>query len=314
MEDIIKKRILLAKEFYLNAVQLAESKSPINKMMAIHNYHIAIEISVKAIMLKFEIRNAKTLNIDFESMLNEVDNFNDFKSKNIKLPYRQEMRNLNQMRNLIQHHAIEPEENSMDDWKLYSNRFLTKIFKTYFEEDFNKINRISFIDNEGLKKYLEAAFSNIQDTNFIEASSHAAAAFEYAAISISEFIPRADSSFFIESKLKRSDSFDKELGEAFQDTLKKIDNSKKFSALLASGVKLSDYKYYTDVSPIVTITANGNPIFQTHNKQEITYETSIWLLEFTVATIIQWQQLGLEPKITDFISEGALRYINEKLN
>ncbi|MFC4892679.1 hypothetical protein ACFPDQ_06410 [Pseudofrancisella aestuarii] len=196
--SVIQKRLLLAKEFYLNGVESAHKKDPLNRMIAVHNFHISIEIAVKSILLRYGIRGDKTLNIDFESMLNAVDGFDDFKKRNLKLPYRQEIRNLNSMRNLVQHHVKEPSENDMYDWRLSSYSFLKKVFESYFEIDFDEISRISFINNEGLKQYLMQSKKKIDNEDYYSASCLAAGAFEYAYSSILSFVPKSSSAFLLQ--------------------------------------------------------------------------------------------------------------------
>jgi hypothetical protein len=310
MEDVVKKRILLAKEFYLNGVELAIAKDPLSKMIAIHNFHIAVEIAIKSILLKYEIRSDKTLNIDFESMINEVDKHKLFQEKKLRLPYRQELRNLNQIRNLVQHHAMEPDENSMDDWRFFLTRFLSQVFEEYFDINIDNINRISFVNDNGLKKYLEVASNYYANGKYDLASCYAAAAFEYAAISISDFIPNLSASFFISASLDKSFS---ELQNAFKDTHKRIDQSEHFSALLASGLNLRDYKKYKDSSPIVMIMAYGNPTFQTFDEKEFSKDSSSWLIDFVVSTIVKWQQIGLSPKIRPLNLSGAIEHIDEEI-
>jgi len=314
MDDVVIKRILMSKEFYLNGVELARNIDPLSKMMAVHNFHIAIEIAVKSILLNYEIRNDKTLNIDFESMLNEIDKHPLFKEKGQKLPYRQEIRNLNQMRNLVQHHVIEPDESSMEDWRLFSSRFLTKVFDGYFNVNFDNVNRITFVNNEGLKKYLDVAMNYLKEKNFEPATSYAAAAFEFASFSISDFIPKSSSSFFVGVSLDRSEINSRYLKDAFDKTHERIDESEHFSVLLASGLSLSEYKKFKSSVPHVAISINGNPLFQTGSQQEFNNETTVWVIDFVISTIVKWQQLGLSPKITEFRSEGAFRHIEEEMN
>jgi len=314
MDDVVIRRILMSKEFYLNGVELARGKDPLSKMMAVHNFHIAIEITVKSILLKYEIRNDKTLNIDFESMLNEIDKHSLFKEKGQRLPYRQDIRNLNQMRNLVQHHVIEPDESSMEDWRLFSSRFLIKVFDGYFNVNFDDVNRISFINNKGLKKYLNVAMNYYTEKDFELASCYVAAAFEFASFSILDFIPKSNSSFSVSVSLNRSKIYPRELKDAFQKTHERIDRSEHFSALLASGLSLRDYKKFKSSTPHVTITCIGIPLFQIGSEQDYDNETTAWLIDFVISTIIKWQQLGLSPKIMELESEGALNHINEILD
>ncbi|HAW52409.1 MAG TPA: hypothetical protein DCX54_08810 [Flavobacteriales bacterium] len=314
MEDVVKKRVLLAKEFHLNGIELARKCDPLSKMMAVHNFHIGIEIIVKSILLKFEIRNEKTLNIDFESMLNAVDSHQEFKDKKLRLPYRQEIRNLNQVRNLVQHHVMEPDQSSMDDWRLFSSRFITQTLKEYFDIDFEKINRISFVSDSCLRKYLNTAIEYINKNKYDSASCLAAAAFEYASISISSFIPDSSASFFVSSALWRSELDFDVLKKAFNDTFKRIDESEHFAALLASGINLSDYKRYKDATPFVTIMLGGNPHFESNGQKEFTKESSTWLVEFVTASLVKWQQYALDPKVPEYLFSAADSFIESEIS
>ena len=314
MEDVVKKRVLLAKEFHLNGIELARKCDPLSKMMAVHNFHIGIEIIVKSILLKYEIRNEKTLNIDFESMLNAVDNHPDFKDKKLRLPYRQEIRNLNQVRNLVQHHVMEPDQSSMDDWRLFSGKFITQTLKTYFDIDFEKINRISFVSDSCLCKYLNTAIEYINNDKYDSASCLVAAAFEYASLSISSFIPDSSASFFVSSSLWRSELDYDVLKNAFKDTFKRIDESEHFSALLASGISLSDYKRYKDATPFVTIMLGGHPHFESNDQKEFTKESSKWLVEFVTSSLVKWQQYALEPKVPEHLFSAADSFIESEIS
>lgn len=313
MDDAVSKRILLAKEFHLNAITLAKNNDPLSKMMAVHNFHIGIEIAIKSILLKYDIRSEKTLNIDFESMLNEVDRHKSFQDSGLRLPYRQEIRNLNLLRNLVQHQAMEPDQSSMDDWRLISSRFLSRVFKEYFEVDFEKVNRIFFVSDNVLKKYLNTASAYISEENYDSASCLAAAAFEYAALSISDFIPDSSVSFFVSNSLRRS-GFDYEgIQKAFKETHARIDQSEHFAALLATGLRLSDYRKYKDSSPIVTIFYGGKPHFEVIENKTFTAESSIWLAEFVISSLMKWQQLSLEPRVAEYVFEGANAFIDEEI-
>lgn len=243
-------------------------------------------------------------------MLNEVDQFQEFKNRGLKLPYRQEIRNLNLMRNMVQHHVIEPDQSSMDDWRLFSYRFLKRVFDNYFEIDFDKISRISFVNDEGLRNYLEKAQQEFEVGDYDSASCLAAGAFEYASFSISDFIPGSNSEFFITSSLRHS-GVGRYLHDAFQKTLKRVDESEHFSALLASGVNLSEYKKYKDSSPFVHIMADGQQHYDTYVGKIFDQESTAWLQNFVITTFIKWQQLGLEPKIPAHMLEPAIESLDK---
>ena len=87
----------------MHGIELSKNTDALSKMIAVHNFHNAIEITLKSIFLYHEIRAEKQLNIEFETMMSEIDSHQAFKDLGKKLPYRQDMRNLNQIRNLVQH-------------------------------------------------------------------------------------------------------------------------------------------------------------------------------------------------------------------
>jgi hypothetical protein len=99
---------MLSKQLYEHALDHSRTGAAVDKMIAIHNFHNAIEIVLRATMLEHEIRVERALNIDFEQMLKEIDQFPKFAENGQRLPYRQELRKLNSVRNLVQHHAHEP--------------------------------------------------------------------------------------------------------------------------------------------------------------------------------------------------------------
>ena len=176
--------------------------------------------------------------------------------------------------------------------------------------DFDRASRISFINDEGLRMYLGEAQKKIDSDDYRSASCLVAGAFEYASISISSFIPKSSSEFFITSRLGRAGSAS-EVKDAIKDTLKRVDEVEHFSALLASGVSLSDYKKYKDSSPFAQIMLAGNIIYQTYAGKVFDKGSTTWLYSFVVNTLIKWQQLGLSPQIPDYLREAAIKSLDE---
>jgi hypothetical protein len=302
---IISRRLLLAKEFYSHALDRSLNAGALGKMIAVHNFHVAIEITLKSILLHYEIRTEKTLNIDFDSMLSEIDNH--FKTAKKKLPYRQEIRNLNQLRNLVQHHAMEPEASTMEDWKIFTKRFLQKTYEDYFGASFDKISRIYFIQDSLIQQLLNRADTEVQNYDFEKAVFYITGAFEYASSSISAFLPHEglNSSFFVTSHLDI-----REIREAFNKTFSRIRESEHLTAILGSGVSLADLKRFETVTPNVTLAMSGHPWFYARPDFEFTETEAKWALDFVVNSIISWQHQGLEPKVPDFYSSGATEFAN----
>lgn len=307
LSQIVLRRLLLSKEFYFNAVCESELASELERMMAVHNFHIAIEIFVKAVLLHHEIRGEKTLNIDFESMLTEIDKHPEFVDKGIKVPYRQEIRNLNQYRNLVQHHAMVPERSVMDDFRVFTRRFIEKAMPLYFGVSFAEVSRFEFIHNPFLRKLASNAYAKMQAGEFKNSIYLSAALFTYGSSSITDFLPDEgfNSAFFATSGLHDF----RDLTRAIEKTHDRIRDSEKFTALVASGLKLADIKRFKSKTPHVSLAIYGHPWF--HARQDATYEQydAEWVLEYSVACILLWQREELNPEIQEHWS-GAIEFIN----
>ena len=132
-------------------------------------------------------------------MINEIDNFPLFKSTKKKIPNRQDLRDLNQIRNWVQHKAVEPESSTMDSWEVFTHQILVHLFKEYFEEDFDKISSIAFINDFRLKKILTASEEKIIKKENTSIVNYAKLAFEYGANSLESFFPTRNFSPFFDA-------------------------------------------------------------------------------------------------------------------
>lgn len=309
MEHFVNRRLLLAKEFYSNAIDLCNHSDSVSKMIAIHNFHIAIEITLKAILLRYEIRSEKTLNIDFETMLSDIDRHQAFKDEDKRVPYRQEVRNLNQMRNMVQHHAMEPDQNSIEDWKTITHQFLEKTFLLYFNEEFEYISRVSFIADDLLQGYMRKALSLISQGEYSSAACFIVAAFEYAKISISKLIPRSSSSFHVASTLFHSGMDLREIQEAFKKTHERIDESILYSTVLATGITVAEYGRLREALPIVIVAFMGHPHCQSWHGKEYSKEEVSWACNFVISCIMRWQSQGLSPIVPENLTSGATQFL-----
>jgi hypothetical protein len=56
------RRLMLAKQLYEHALDHSRTGAAVDKMIAIHNFHNAIEIVLRAILLEHEIRVERELN------------------------------------------------------------------------------------------------------------------------------------------------------------------------------------------------------------------------------------------------------------
>ncbi|MFH2120930.1 MAG: hypothetical protein ABIJ25_11120 [Pseudomonadota bacterium] len=303
------RRLLLAKQLYQHGLSHMQDNGSLNKMIAIHSFHNAIEITLRAILLDYEIRSAKTLNIDFESMLGEIDNH--FKKINsptpIKLPYRQEVRNLNQVRNMVQHHGHEPESTMMDEWRVFTYRFLEKTFNEYFDQDFNAISPIELIDDPRLKQLLKLALDKLLSKDWRGATNFSKFAFTLAVQMPRFFALNSLGIYDIQNSLRIINTLGardlgRKVGDIIRDVDKRISDIEHLAIMLSSGVKVLDLKRYYDIPLAVHISDDGTAEFV--GLGVITAQDAKWIHNFVIDSIIKWQLDGFSPGVSEQLFSG----------
>jgi len=305
---VVFDRLILAKQIYFHGVQHSTEIGPLNKMIAIHNYHNSIEITLRNILLKYEIRTEKTLNLEFESMINEIDKHDLFKSQNQKIPNRQDLRDLNQIRNWIQHKAVEPESSTMDYWKIFTKQVLALLYKEYFDKDFDSISSVGFIDDIRLQKILSNAEAKLNQKDNTLCVNYSKLAFEYSVNSLNSFLPTKNFNPFFDGlsrSLTTRSGLEKPIENAINQTNMRINEVQYFSVVISSGIDLLDYKKFIDLSPDVLLD-RGEPQF--YDKKYLD-EDAKWFFQFVVNSIIKWEYLGLNPVVPNWAIENCDKYL-----
>jgi hypothetical protein len=297
---IARRRLLLVKQLYQHALGHAEIPGAINKMIAVHNFHNAIEITLRAVLLEHGVRPEKELNIDFESMLNEVP-----KVKGKGVPLRQQLRTLNQKRNHVQHAASEPPDSDMAEWKAFTANFLSIAFTRYFDVDFATVSAVGLVEDPRLRTLLEHSARHL----------HAGEAKEAAC---SQKLTMYHATRALLSTLGRRRHFwtmgvPKELADAMKTTKEWLDDVEENSVLLASGVSLASLARFRRVKVIVMMTIVGRPVFQAApgTSDNLDLDELRWCHEFVVDAVIRWQVSGLEPQVLPHFRAGHDAYMNE---
>lgn len=166
MEDIIKKRLLISKQFYEHGKLHSFEKTALDRQIAIHHFDISIEIVLKNILLKYKIRAPNELNINFNNLWKDINNFSGFKNRRILLPYESQIKNQRNLRNGIQHNTSIPSSEDVETCRGASRAFLEEVFKIYFDEDYEKISLIELVENEWIKEKLKQAEEEIDNDNY----------------------------------------------------------------------------------------------------------------------------------------------------
>jgi hypothetical protein len=303
------RKLLLAKQLYFHGLEHSYNSGVLDKMIAIHNFHNAIEIVLKTIILHFDIRPENQLDIKFQEMIGAINKHKVFKEKDLVLPYQREILNLNQHRNLIQHHGIEPPSSTIDDSRVITKHFLINVYQDYFDKSFDDLSAVDMVDDRILRELLRISLASIIESKFRKSVILSTMAFEWACRAISDFLPDENilpTVFRVpsECKIKR-----------FEDILKrfeeKVDNNLHFATLLSSGVKLVDYKRFQSIAPIINFAGGGSPYV--HWRSLIPDENKAqWLHDFVVNSIIHWQTIGLKLVIPEKCKNAMEEIIKER--
>jgi len=302
---------MLAKQLYEHALDHSRTGAAVDKMIAVHNFHNAIEIVLRAILLEHEIRVERELNIDFEQMLNNIHQFPKFIEKGRRLPYRQELRKLNSVRNLVQHHAHEPENSTMEEWRVFTGRFLTQAVADYFGEDFDALTPLTFIADIRLQRLLLRSASDQDKRDWRGALSASKLAFEYASFSIEEYLPHGGGipPFLVASELQTGNrEVDRAVSRTLEKVYTRIADAERLAAMLASGINLADLARYQRTPVSVGLAVNGTPYFGLSQGNIVPDEVR-WVHNFVVSTIIRWQTAGFDPKVQERWETGCDKFL-----
>jgi hypothetical protein len=300
-----QRRLLLAKLLYLHALGHSKASPAVDKMIAVHNFHNAVEVVLRAILLEHEIRVENHLNLDFEALMNNIDQFELFKAAGQRLPYRTELRKLNSIRNLVQHHAHEPEESTMEEWRVFSHRFLCKAYLEYFGVDFDQMSLRDFIADGRLKQLLVLTDNYLETNRWDDAVCASKLAFHYASSSLEANVRIQDSSaFFASSRLDRG------LREVVENLYSRIGAAESYAAILASGINAADFARYKRSPIIVGLIFGGGPYFQNMHGP-VQESDALWVRDFVTDSILRWQNGGFGPGVPERSAAGCDKFLQQ---
>jgi hypothetical protein len=312
-DPAVIRRLVLAKQLYLHGSDHSMRPSPLDKMIGVHNLHNALEIVLRAIMLSFDIRAEKELNISFENLWTEIANAKSVKDRGLRLSYSRDLRKLNQARNLVQHDALEPTSGTMEDWRVLTSRFLRQTYQDFFGLDFDQLSTIDFVADADIRNLLRAAERQLSRGSWIQAVQLSKVAFQAASESLHEFLPSEgfNSPFFVASGL-RHEGASVSLERAVESIFKRIRATELFAAVVSSGVAVADYKQLEQNSPNVVFAIGGNPILQSRDKKRLdAEETAKWVFNFCSTAILNWQAMGMEPKLRLVRPDGLREWLKK---
>jgi len=288
-DRVILQRLMFAKRMYLHGVEHSEKQDSFARAIAIHHFHAAAETAAKALLLRLGIRTKKSLNIEFEVMLTEVDQH--LKSRGAGLPLRQEMRNLNTVRNLIQHHAYEGVE-KVDEMRYFTRAFLDKVYQDCFGLAFERLSLGDLIHSEEIRTRIKEAEEYMGNGDYLLSAAACSIAFQESLRSVRKPYERDTffSPFFVASGLREVG-----LDRHVEAIVREINDLQEIMALLCLDINFAAYTHFQRLVPdcYQTLDGTNNWYIAVPEGREWT-AAEVWsIYNFVIDALLRWQDVDL---------------------
>lgn len=145
-----KNRLILIKFLFEHGKTHVFNKTSIGRIIAIHNFDNAIEWVLKSIALQLGINIIQEKEyLNFYKLWRVIDKE---KKNQKKLPLKDEIFGLHDLRNKVQHHANIPSLEDVERYRFFTEEFIKKVLKDYFEINYDELSFISLIENERIRE------------------------------------------------------------------------------------------------------------------------------------------------------------------
>jgi len=274
------RRLIVAKQMYLHALQHSEMPGELDRMIAIHNFHNAIEITLKAIIIHNDICTDKKLDFKFSELITEIEK--KFVGQGIKIHYKQELINMNLARNLAQHHASEPFRSGLDEARVYTREFLQEVFNDFFAINFDEVSQVDALVNDDLRTILKMAQDSFKNGDIERGLLITRFAFDLLIESCLE--PESSEIHGVVNALIGEDQDD----IIFHELASRIVNVEQRLFLVSRGIPLLEYDYFKNSTPSIYITSDGIGIYW--DNQPTLQADASRVFDFVVSMAIQFQR------------------------
>jgi hypothetical protein len=126
---------------YLHGCTHASRKDSVSRMLAIHHFDNAVEITLRCVATKQGTQTAKK-QLYFEDLLAGIDG----------LPLKEQMRSLHRVRNVVQHQGDIPSMESVIKYRGYAEDFFKVVCKDIFGVPYEELFLSVLIENEKVRQ------------------------------------------------------------------------------------------------------------------------------------------------------------------
>jgi hypothetical protein len=206
----------------------------------------------------------------------------------------------------------------MEDWRVFTRRFLAQAFSEYFGEDFDTLTSLTLIADIRLQRLLVRSRSDQENLDWSGGLTASKVAFEYASSSIKDHLPHGGvNPPFLGSELETGNrEFDRAVSRTLEKVYTRIADAERLAAMLASGINLADLARYQRTPISVGISVNGTPhpfLRPFLSQSDLVPDEVRWVYSFVVSTIIRWQTAGFDPKVQEWAEPGCDKFLGDTL-
>lgn len=293
---VTHRRLVLAKAMYEHGLSSAKNAGALAKMIAVHSFHNAVEITLRAIALHHGIALPQpAASVGFATLVQEIDRRS--KSGGPGVPLRQQIDGLNTKRNMVQHDAHEPEAAMMEEWRVLTLAFLKQAFRDFFQVEFDDVSRVSLVADESLRGVLARATDELGAARWSRALALSKIAIEAAMRSLRHIAFPRQRRVGHEIRLTARDhdhaAIVHGVSRAVSDLAAVVNENAKLLVLLASGIDLIAWTRF-DAAPVTVSRAMSGKIY-TRTAGDVSEADARWAHDFAVDALIRWQSAGLSP-------------------
>lgn len=280
METEIKK-LVLAKKLYLHGCNHADKKDAISRMIAIHNFDNVVEMILKTVAIKQKKKPDKTYFI-FPELIKKLKS----------IPMEEQIVNLHNLRNHVQHSGDIPDHDTVIKYRGYVEDFFREIVKG-LGINFDELSLSILIQNKDLKEKLLRAEKEFKNEKYANCISLCNDAFIMAVSDIGKIFGKA-------GLLTYYWSVDKKLAEVihkdYVEKYKKKEFYEPIRDIIAAIINLGQAstsmqfldEYRADFLHFITSLKKSNGL----SKEELK-EFANFSLNFVTDVLLKWQTEGI---------------------
>lgn len=290
MDEVIIKRLAVAKHLYQQGVALSYESEPTNGLCLLP-FHDSIEMFMKI------CADVKGVKIDRKTM------FMDYFSKLPDLQNSSQMQNLNNKRVALKHHGEIPSSLDIEIARANTTEFFELNTPPFFNIKFSEISMISLIKYSSVTGWLSKANTAHQRGDYSESICLSHVAFEDLLLCHEE-----DKSYLFESPFStvkeckrffRDTKIDRQLDENIKKIRKDLLNIDDALTIIGLGINYKQYTKFKLLSPYINVwPGKGERIFEWHPKENVLANSrnSSFCFDFVVSCALHIQRSDFEIK------------------